>query len=240
MSEEANKKLVRELFAAIDAHDKDAMFALLHEDYSMNLTGGGEPRDKEQHWLFASAMKAAFGDMVHRPDIQVAEGDLVFSQGTTWGHHTGVINGKEPTGRAFEGSARANQVVSAPKSSWAWSTMKPRTESVSTSAAWILWPTSTSVRRAWAGAVAAPPSASASAVAVARAPAPRCAALGCGPSTSAAPTRAALTTTGAIHPAATRRTSATSGRSAARTDSARRQQSERQPCVARQPRSRLG
>jgi len=86
MSEEANKKLVRELFAAIDAHDKDAMFALLHEDYSMNLTGGGEPRDKEQHWLFASAMKAAFGDMVHRPDIQVAEGDLVFSQ----------------TGRAFE------------------------------------------------------------------------------------------------------------------------------------------
>jgi ketosteroid isomerase-like protein len=102
MSEEANKKLVRELFAAIDAHDKVAMFALLHEDYSMNLSGGGEPRDKEQHWLFASAMKAAFGDMVHRPDIQVAEGDLVFSQGTTYGHHTGVINGNEPTGRAFE------------------------------------------------------------------------------------------------------------------------------------------
>jgi predicted ester cyclase len=45
-------------------------------------------------------VKAAFPDAKHAIDFQVAEGDLVVTQVTAKGTHTGSIMGETPTGRA--------------------------------------------------------------------------------------------------------------------------------------------
>jgi len=97
---ETNRKALGSLLAAIDSHSKEAVLACMHADYTLMLPGLEKPWGREEHWNFIAAMATAFPDMVHRPDVMAAEGDVVFVRGTATGTHTGPLRGHAPTGRS--------------------------------------------------------------------------------------------------------------------------------------------
>jgi len=97
---EANKEIVRRFLAAIDRHDADEVFEILHPDHELEFPGNDEPMDREGHWRLISGYHAAFNDMKHRPDLQVAEGDRVVTRGTILGTNTGSLHGQPATGKS--------------------------------------------------------------------------------------------------------------------------------------------
>jgi predicted ester cyclase len=103
MSDE-NKVIARRYFAAQDRAkgidpDTDPRFA---------FQIAGAPRtDIEGYRQFAEAFYAAFPDLSHTVEEQVAEGDLVVSRFTVRGTHRGEFQGIPPTGKQFEVTAVA-------------------------------------------------------------------------------------------------------------------------------------
>jgi predicted ester cyclase len=103
MSTEENKALVRRLFQAIDDGQIDEAIDLCmveeYNDHNPPPAPGLAPGRAGTH-QGAAMVKAAFPDAKHAIDFQVAEGDLVVTQVTAKGTHTGSIMGETPTGRA--------------------------------------------------------------------------------------------------------------------------------------------
>ncbi|WCB36900.1 ester cyclase [Gordonia polyisoprenivorans] len=97
-----NKAVVRSFLSAADRHDRDAALALLHPDHELEYPGNDTTMNREAHWRLVASYHEAFADMVHRPDIQVAEGDRVVTRGTIFGTHTGPLQGMPATGRSTE------------------------------------------------------------------------------------------------------------------------------------------
>jgi predicted ester cyclase len=101
MSGDENKALVRRWMERIDTRDPAVVDELVGEDYQdhnpppfPDLPSGIAGARQ----AFAYAL-AAFSDVVHTVEDQLAEGDLVVSRISAVGTHTGEFLGIPPTGR---------------------------------------------------------------------------------------------------------------------------------------------
>ncbi len=98
MSEE-NKAVVRRLFEESDNRKGELPDDLFTPDYVFHFPGSPEPLDLQGHVRIARMLYAAFPDLRHRVEEQVAEGDKVTSRFTMHGTHGGEFMGISPTGR---------------------------------------------------------------------------------------------------------------------------------------------
>lgn len=94
----ANKASASEFFRAIDRLDRDALNQIYHDDFALQYPGNDAPMDRNAHWALMNGYHEGFPDMIHTPDVMVAEGNHVFVQGTVTGTNDGPLLGQEPTG----------------------------------------------------------------------------------------------------------------------------------------------
>jgi steroid delta-isomerase-like uncharacterized protein len=99
MSEiEAQKTLVLDVFAAIDAQDFDRLRELWPEDAPCYMVGAPGPLDRETVFGMIQQFYASFPDNTHELGVLVAEGNKVVVQVTNNGTHQGEFEGLPPTG----------------------------------------------------------------------------------------------------------------------------------------------
>lgn len=96
---EQNKAVVRQLFDAIDAKDKESFLQAEHPEFSLAFTGVAEPLDRESHFAMALMHGRTYSDMKHQPEFQLAEGDYVVTKGIITGTNDGAYQGHPATGR---------------------------------------------------------------------------------------------------------------------------------------------
>jgi steroid delta-isomerase-like uncharacterized protein len=102
VSSDERKATVRRFFAAIEARDADALADdLLAPDYRLRFDSLPEMGRDEAIGFFV-AFVAAFPDIRHHIEDQVAEGDRVATRLTVRGTHQGDFMGMPPTGRTVE------------------------------------------------------------------------------------------------------------------------------------------
>src|SRR5438105_5220976 len=99
---EANKQLVRELWAASPTGDFDKMAGLYDEHVLYHGSGGNERRGRDAAIDFARGFKTAFPDMTVEIEQLVAEGEFVVSRVRGSGTHTGELMGMPPTGKKVD------------------------------------------------------------------------------------------------------------------------------------------
>jgi steroid delta-isomerase-like uncharacterized protein len=104
MSAEENKELVRRYLAAVDRRDEATLDAVLAPEYRYHVPGQPAPLDRAGLRAFVAAFQAAFPDLTHTVEDQVAEGDRVATRSTNRGTHRGELMGMPPTGRRFAGA----------------------------------------------------------------------------------------------------------------------------------------
>ena len=98
MSAEENKALVRRWFQEIDSGNADALDTLVSPDYiDHNPPIPGLPSGVEGLRQANTLLRAAFSDVVHIIDEQLAEGDKVMTRVTTRGRFTGAFLGHQYT-----------------------------------------------------------------------------------------------------------------------------------------------
>lgn len=99
---EANKKLVREFAAKIDAEDWDALDALVTEDihrHSQATTKFPEISSREAFKRYERTIHVPFPDGRVKYERMVAEDDTVAAYATFTGTNTGPLGELPPTGR---------------------------------------------------------------------------------------------------------------------------------------------
>jgi steroid delta-isomerase-like uncharacterized protein len=97
MSHEENKAVVQRFFAALDAQDVDAVAALLAPDYRLHFDGNPE-MNRQAGIGFFGAFLAAFPDIAHQVQDQIAEGDRVATRIVVHGTHKAELMGIPVTG----------------------------------------------------------------------------------------------------------------------------------------------
>jgi steroid delta-isomerase-like uncharacterized protein len=95
------KATARELLASIDADQARSMPALFAEELVARLPGM-PPLDRAAFQQFGQVFYAAFPDLRHSVEDQVAEGDTVVNRLLVRGTHRGDFQGIPPTGRTVE------------------------------------------------------------------------------------------------------------------------------------------
>ncbi|MCA9726432.1 MAG: ester cyclase [Candidatus Eisenbacteria bacterium] len=99
---EAAKALARRWFEeVINQRNLDAIADIYAIDYVHYGPDGAEIRGLETVRAFAGSILAACDDRRALVLQQVAEGDLVVTRFTSSGHHTGVFQGVQPTGKVW-------------------------------------------------------------------------------------------------------------------------------------------
>ncbi len=86
MSLEENKAVVQRFFAALDDQDLDGVAALLGPGYRLHFDGNPE-MGREAGIGFFGAFLAAFPDISHEVQDQIAEGDRVATRIVVHGTH---------------------------------------------------------------------------------------------------------------------------------------------------------
>ena len=104
MSQEENKAVVRRFFAALDDQDIDAVGDLLASDYRLHFDGNPE-MDRGAGIGFFGAFLAAFPDISHQVQDQLAEGDRIATRILVRGTHQNEMMGIPPTGKEIAISA---------------------------------------------------------------------------------------------------------------------------------------
>jgi steroid delta-isomerase-like uncharacterized protein len=103
MGVEENKRLVLLWFAATDQGDDHAVETLLSVDYAdHNPPIPGLPSGRDGIIEANRLLRAAFSDVVHTIEEQLAEGDKVMTQLRVRGTFTGEFLGYPPTGQVVE------------------------------------------------------------------------------------------------------------------------------------------
>jgi predicted ester cyclase len=97
-AEEANKALVLQMFAAIDAQDFDQLRQIFAEDFELHYVGEPEPIDRETTFDLIRGFYTAFPDYVHVIEETVAEGDQVALKMNYRATHQAEFEGIPPTG----------------------------------------------------------------------------------------------------------------------------------------------
>ncbi len=90
-----NLRVLGKYSAAMESGDSDAVFEFFSEDFHSHVTErvapdrvGTDLRGDEQHWW--QQARAAFPDMTFSVDLLIESGDLVVSNWTVKGTHTGT------------------------------------------------------------------------------------------------------------------------------------------------------
>ena len=104
MSLEENKAVVRRFFAALDDQDLDAVGNLLASDYRLHFDGNPE-MDRAAGIGFFGAFLAAFPDITHQVQDQIAEGNQVATRIVVHGTHQKEMMGIPATGNEMTISA---------------------------------------------------------------------------------------------------------------------------------------
>src|SRR5215211_2093121 len=104
MSLEENKAVVRRFFAALDDQDLDAVAALLAPNYRLHFDGNPE-MDRGAGIGFLGAFLAAFPDITHQVQDQIAEEDRVATRIIVRGTHQHEMMGIPATGNEMSISA---------------------------------------------------------------------------------------------------------------------------------------
>jgi len=104
MSNEENKAVVRGFFAALDEQDLDGVAAMLAPDYRLHFDGNPE-MNREAGIGFFGAFLAAFPDITHEVQDQIAEGDRVATRIVVHGTHQKEMMGIPATGNEMTISA---------------------------------------------------------------------------------------------------------------------------------------
>jgi predicted ester cyclase len=102
---EANKELVRQFAASVDAGDWAAFDTLVAADirrHSRATTANPEIRSREEFKQHEQARHTPWPDGHVTYDIMVAEGDFVATYATCTGTHQGTLGVFPPTGRSVE------------------------------------------------------------------------------------------------------------------------------------------
>ena len=100
MSPEENKAVVRRFFAALDDQDLAAVGDLLDPDYRLHFDGNPE-MDRAAGLGFFGAFLAAFPDIRHHVEDQLADGERVASRIVVSGTHQHEMMGIPATGRSI-------------------------------------------------------------------------------------------------------------------------------------------
>ncbi len=95
---EVNKRLLRDLYAALDAQDYDRVSEFLTEDALVYVVGTDVEYSKEAIMEFVRTVYAGFPDFTHVIDEIYAEGNLVAVRLTYHGTHQGDYGGLPATG----------------------------------------------------------------------------------------------------------------------------------------------
>jgi steroid delta-isomerase-like uncharacterized protein len=98
------KAAARAFYAAIDADRMQAMPALCAEQFVARLPGM-PPLDRAAFQQFGQAFFAAFPDLYHIVEDQVAEGNMVVNRMLVRGTHQAEFQGTPSTGRTVEFAA---------------------------------------------------------------------------------------------------------------------------------------
>jgi len=102
MSTEENKAVVRRFYDFANAFDLTALNGeLLAPEYRLSFDSA-PVMDRDQAMGFFQAFFAAFPDITHEIQDQLAEGDRVATRIVVRGTHGGDFMGIPPTGRAVE------------------------------------------------------------------------------------------------------------------------------------------
>ena len=104
MSLEENKAVVRRFFAALDDQEVEAVAALLTLRYRLHFDGNPE-MNREAGIGFFGAFLAAFPDIRHQVQDQIAEGDRVATRIVVRGTHQAELMGIPATGNEMTISA---------------------------------------------------------------------------------------------------------------------------------------
>jgi steroid delta-isomerase-like uncharacterized protein len=104
MLPEENKAVVRRFFAALDDQDVDTVGDMLASDYRLHFDGN-PVMDRGAGIGFFSAFLAAFPDISHQVQDQLAEGDLVATRILVRGTHQKEMMGIPATGTEIAISA---------------------------------------------------------------------------------------------------------------------------------------
>ncbi len=99
MSTEQNKALVRRLFEQSDNHNGELPPDLFAPDYIYHFPASPEPLPYQGHVQMARMFYAAFPNLQHSIEDQIAEGDRVVTRITIRGAHQGELMGMPPTGK---------------------------------------------------------------------------------------------------------------------------------------------
>jgi steroid delta-isomerase-like uncharacterized protein len=102
---ETNKSLVRQVAAAVEAQDWDAVDTLVKEDmhrHSRATTQFPEIRSREEFKRLEQMAHEAFPDRHVTYEMMIAEGDMVAAYATFTGTNTGSFGGLPPTNKLVE------------------------------------------------------------------------------------------------------------------------------------------
>ena len=97
---EANKQVLRDLYATLDAQDYDRVSEFLADDALVRAVGTDVVFNKEAIMEFVRAAYAGFPDFTHVIDEIYAEGNLVAVRLTFHGTHQGEYQGIPATGNS--------------------------------------------------------------------------------------------------------------------------------------------
>ncbi|MGE0542955.1 MAG: ester cyclase [Dehalococcoidia bacterium] len=99
MSTDDLKSITRAFYAAIDADQAQSIPPMLATQVVVRLPGA-PPLDRTAFQQFGQGFYAAFPDLQHTIEEQVAEGNTVVTRLVARGTHRGEFQGIPPTGRA--------------------------------------------------------------------------------------------------------------------------------------------
>jgi steroid delta-isomerase-like uncharacterized protein len=97
-----SKAVVRQFYALLDKGDMNGISQLLSDKFVWHIAGVPAPLDKQSSVGFLQAFRAAFPDMQHSLDPQIAEGDRVATPLTFRGTHRGELQGVPASGKRVE------------------------------------------------------------------------------------------------------------------------------------------
>lgn len=104
MSHEREKQVVRRFFAALDGRNLAGCADLIWPDATVHYNGMPEMK-RDQYRQMGEGYLAAFSDVRHEIEEQLADGDRVITRLTYGGRHTGPFAGIPATGRSFSAGA---------------------------------------------------------------------------------------------------------------------------------------
>jgi steroid delta-isomerase-like uncharacterized protein len=95
----ANKRLVRDAFAAVDAHEFDRVREMMAEDCVCHMVNYPESMDREGTIEFIRAAYEIFPDFTHELQDVLADGDQVMVRLMNHTTHSKEFEGLPPTGK---------------------------------------------------------------------------------------------------------------------------------------------